>query len=245
MAVKKNAGDTMILSEETLAIFKHFASINPSIMVLPEDVENGKTKIYSRSETRAMIGFCIIPEEFKKPFITTDLARFLSMASLFDHPVFEFEEDYVLIREEGTNQKVTFYNSPKHLVEKGQANKLPNPKAIGEVVIEFSLSEEVMERVKKAGDMLGNDDILIKVKDGKLKISALNKRAETTNSFEIEVPAKCTDDMEFYFKKSNLRARPNDYLVKVYSEGLMEMVSQSDQFEVESYWVVSEIDDND
>lgn len=237
---KKSVEAPMVLSEDTIGLLKHFTNVNHSIMILPQDVENGHTRIYSQAETHAMVASAIIPEEFKVPFVTSDLGRFLSMVSLFDKPSFDFHEDYVNIKEEGGHQKVTFYNTPKQLVEKVQRNKLPDPEAIGEVVIEFALPAETLEKIKKAADMLANPDLRISAQDGKVKVLSANSDSKSTNTYEVELDCGKECEGEFTFKKANFLVRPIDYVAKIYDQGVMCLISQSSQFEDEVYWIVAE-----
>lgn len=240
------AKDVMQLSENTLGILKHFVAINKAILIEPSDGKENGTRIYSRSDNRATIATALLPEKFKTPFITSDLGRFLSMCSLFKSPVFDFRDDNVLIKEAEGSQKVTFYNTQRHIVEAIQPNKTPSPEKVKDVAIEFSLTAELLEKLRKGADLLGNMDIEISANDGKVVLRSLNrKNQESGNTFEVETD--CAEDCkgQFFIKKGNLLVRPVDYIVKVYNEGVISMISQSSQVDDEVYWILAEYPEAD
>ena len=231
----------MKLSKETLAALKYLATVNSSIMIKPENVENDNTRLFSRSETHALLATVLIAEKFDKPFITTDLPRFLSIVSLFEDPEFDFAEDMVTITDTASKQKMVFYYSPVHLVEKVQSNKLPKEQP--NIAMSFSLSKDNLEKIKKASDMLGCDDIVIYADKKVVKVAIMNPSVDTSNSFEIEVEVSGKPSGKFFFKKTNLRVRETDYSVSISDSGLMEMIAQDGVYAEEKAFVVANLED--
>lgn len=226
----------MKLSNETMEILKHFATLNPAIMIEP----NEENRIYSAAETKALVGTCILKETFEKPFITTDLGRFLSVASLFTEPDFEFGDDSVRITSENGAQNMVFYYAPAHLVN--QKNKLPKKQE--DVAIEFCMSKDAFSRIRKASDVMGVSDIRVKAANGKITLSCLERKMATSNSFDLIV-GDCDPelDVDFYFKKQNLRLTEDDYSVVMYKTRLVEFIAQNKLYSELRFFVVAEADD--
>ena len=116
----------MNISKKTIDLFKIFSRLNLSIMILPDDIEDNGHRIYSKSISGSSMCTAVIDEKIDKPFITTDLTRFIKTIELFPSDSdYEFSDSYVTITSPLKNQKFKFYYSPKSLVECTQSNKLP------------------------------------------------------------------------------------------------------------------------
>ena len=61
----------MKISEDTLKMLKWMATVNGGIKIDPGN------EIYSKAESQAMACKCEISETFVKPFVTTNLQKFL------------------------------------------------------------------------------------------------------------------------------------------------------------------------
>lgn len=100
----------MKISDETLKMLKWMASVNGGIKIDPGN------ELYSKAESQAMACKCKIAETFDKPFVTTNLAKFLSLVELVDNPDFEFNDDSVIITSGDGKNKVRFLQSNPALV---------------------------------------------------------------------------------------------------------------------------------
>ena len=89
----------MYLSTETVALLKNFSTINQSILI-----KAGK-KIRSMSVMKNILVEADIDEEFSRDVAIYDLNEFLATLSLFNNPDLDFQDDYVVLSEEGSGVK--------------------------------------------------------------------------------------------------------------------------------------------
>lgn len=92
----------LILSNDTHAILKNFATINSSIMIR----EGNTLKTISVGENSIAEFNC--EETFPQSFGIYDLSEFLTGMSLFDSPVLEFAEQHVNIIGNGRKARTRF-----------------------------------------------------------------------------------------------------------------------------------------
>ena len=85
----------MKLSNETVSVLKNFSTINQNLVI-----KSGH-KIATMSAMKNIVAKAEVIEEFPQEFAIYDLNEFLSAISLFSKPELEFENDFVMITEEG------------------------------------------------------------------------------------------------------------------------------------------------
>ena len=134
----------MKISEETLKMLKWMTSVNGGIKIDPGN------KLYSKSESQAMCCVCEVAEEFPKGFVTTNLAKFLSLVELIEDPEFEFDDKYVTVTSGDGKNKVRFFQSDPALVN--QSNKIPKDQK--DIAIQFRLKSEDLTKVYDAAKVL-------------------------------------------------------------------------------------------
>ena len=137
----------MKISENTLKMLKWMTSVNGGIKI-----DEGN-KLYSKSESQAMCCVCEVEETFPKAFVTTNLAKFLSLVELIEDPEFEFEDKYVTVTSGDGKNKVQFYLSDPALVN--QSNKIPKDQK--DVAIQFHLNSEDLTKVYDAACLIDLD----------------------------------------------------------------------------------------
>ena len=93
----------MKLSDNTKEILKNFSEINPNLMITP-----GK-EIKTISTMKNILATAGVEENFPQDIAIYDLSEFLGMLSLFNKPVFDFDEKLMTINEEGTSTKSKYY----------------------------------------------------------------------------------------------------------------------------------------
>ena len=81
----------MIISDDTLNVLKNFASINPNLVIKPGQ------KLKTISEAKTIMASADIVEDFPLEFGVYDLNEFLSVYSLIEAPMLDFEDKSVLI----------------------------------------------------------------------------------------------------------------------------------------------------
>ena len=231
----------MNISKKTIDLFKIFSRLNLSIMILPDDIEDNGHRIYSKSISGSSMCTAVIDEKIDKPFITTDLTRFIKTIELFPPDSdYEFSDSYVTITSPSKNQKFKFYYSPKSLVECTQSNKLPKKQT--DIAIEIPLTKELIKKINDASASLGVDDLKFYTENGKVYISILDKKNSTSNDFNIEIGDNEVDaeNSVFFFKKFNIQLTNDDYSCRISERGLAEFVCRSSDYKELRYFVVSE-----
>ena len=85
----------MKLSEHTTSVLKNFASINQNLVI-----KEGKT-ISTMSAMKNIVARAEVDEDFPREIAIYDLNEFLASLSLFNNPVLEFSEHFIMITEDG------------------------------------------------------------------------------------------------------------------------------------------------
>lgn len=212
----------MKISEDTLKMLKWMATVNGGIKIDPGN------EIYSKAESQAMACKCEISETFEKPFVTTNLQKFLSLVDLIDDPDFEFNDDSVIITSGDGKNKVRFLQSNPALVN--QSNKVPRDQE--GIALEFRLLSEDLQKVFNSAKVLCVSDITLHTKDGNIFMTVSNKSMNNSSDYvDIKVGTVGDEDLNvsFAFKKQNLKLiQDYDYEVTVYSVGLAKFVAKFD-----------------
>lgn len=221
----------MKISENTLKMLKWMSTVNGGIKI---DAGN---KLYSKSESQAMCCVCEIEENFPKPFVTTNLTKFLQLVDLIEEPDFEFEDKYVNIVSADGKAKIQFYQSDPALVN--QSNKIPKDQK--DIAIQFHLTSENLSKVYEAAKVLNVSDITLKTQAGNIYMVISNRAVQNGDHIDIKV-GECDPDMEieYYYRKQNLKLIPEfDYDVTVYSVGLTKFVSDTNRYKTYNCYVVT------
>ena len=86
----------MKLSNGTINVLKNFSTINQNLVI-----KEG-SDISTMSAMKKIVAKAKVEEDFTKEFAIYDLNEFLSALSLFGTPDLDFQDDYVVITEEGS-----------------------------------------------------------------------------------------------------------------------------------------------
>ncbi len=100
----------MNLSNETISVLKNFATINQNLVI-----KSGK-KLTTMSAMKNIVAKAMVKEKFPQEFAIYDLNEFLSAISLFVKPKLDFKDDFVVITEEGNNQRLKYWYSDPSVV---------------------------------------------------------------------------------------------------------------------------------
>ena len=215
----------MKLSDTTKEILKNFSEINPNLLITP-----GK-QIKTISTMKNILATAGVEEDFPQDIAIYDLSEFLGMLSLFNKPVFDFDEKLMTINEEGTSTKSKYYFADPSILTVPQKDvKMP------EAEVSFTLTETDLTKVKKAAAMLQLPDISISSKGSDIMLSAIDKKNDTANNFSIKV-GETNSKFEFHFKTEHLKMLPGDYNVSISSKLISNFKHKSKPIE---YWVALE-----
>jgi len=214
----------MKISSETLNLLKSFTSINPSIYV------NKGNSIRTISPQKTVLAQAELDDKFKKPFGIYDLNQFLSAVSLFEEPEFEFNDNDVEIKNGASS--LTYRFADKNMIMQPPEKEITLP----DVVVEFSLTEQVLRKSLQAASTLGLPNWSVVGDGSKIYIVVSDMKNESGNQFRYEVGE--TDQVfDLSFKTENLKFIPTEYNVKISSKGISHFVTNDAKVQ---YWIATE-----
>ena len=193
----------MKLTNETINVLKNFSTINQNLVI-----KEGSS-ISTMSAMKNIIAKATVEEKFEKEFAIYDLNEFLSALSLFSNPNLDFNDDYVVMTEDGSNGKKLkyWYSDPSVVTSPTKEVTMPSSE------IEFNLSRDTLSEVTKAAAVIGVPDMVLE--SGELRVT--DKKNDTANSYSTQV-VQSNDEAEkykFWFKVENLKLLQGSYDVQV------------------------------
>ncbi len=203
----------MLISKDTMNVLKAFSTINPSIYVKPEG------RLRTMAVAKNIISIAKISEQFPTDFAIYDLNQFLSAASLFDKPDFEFSEKWVNIREEGKKRGGIkyFYCRKELIVYPTQEISVPDDS----VTLEFAMTQSMIDKMNKAGAVLGVPDAVIVADDAGISFIVKDRKNDSSNDYEIPISDDAVKTpVTANFKLENLKLIPGDYRVQITNKGI-------------------------
>jgi len=218
----------MELNDGTLQVLKNFSGINQNILI-----RQGNT-LKTISEARNVVSRATIAEEFPKDFGIYDLNEFIGVLSLVDTPRLKFDDEYVTIGDSTGRSKVKYFFSAEETLTTPQKD-ITMPSA----EVKFVLTNDTLNKLKRAASTLGHTEVSITGKDGVLSLSVVETQNFTSNAFSIDVEGEFDQDTEFNFVLSinNLKILPGDYDVEISSK----LISQFSHKEMNvQYWIALE-----
>jgi hypothetical protein len=196
----------MKLSNETVSVLKNFSTINQNLVI------KSGNKIATMSAMKNIVAKAEVLEEFPQTFAIYDLNEFLSAISLFSKPELEFENDFVMITEEGTSKSLKYwYSDPSVVTTPTKDITMP------ECEVKFNLSSDILSMVTKAAAVIGAPDMALE--SGSLKVT--DKKNATANNYALDLDVDSqSDNYKFWFKVENLKLMQGSYDVQVSSKNI-------------------------
>jgi hypothetical protein len=218
----------MELSENTLNVLKNYSGINPNMMIRSGNI------LKTISEARTVLSTAVVDANFPKDFGIYDLNEFMGVLSLVDTPRLKFEDEYVVVNDSTGRSKVKyFYSSEDTLTTPQKDITMP------ETNVKFVLTNDTLNRLKKAASTLGHSEISISGKDGVLSLSVVDSQNMTSNAFSIDIDGEFDNDATFNFilSTNNLKILPGDYTVEISKK----LISQFSHTSLDvKYWIALE-----
>ena len=218
----------MELSDRSLQVLKNFSGINQNIII-----RSGNT-LRTVAEARNVLATATVDESFPKDFGIYDLNEFIGVLGLVDTPRLKFEDDYVLVGDSTGRSKVKyFFSSEDTLTAPSKDVTMPEPE------VSFVLTNDTLNKLKRAASTLGHDQVSITNKNGILSLSVVDSENSTSNTFSIDIDGEFKSDMQFnvIINISNLKILPGDYDVQLSSK----LITQFKNREVNvTYWIALE-----
>ena len=197
----------MKLSDTTVAVLKNYSTINQNLMIM------AGSNLSTMSAMKNIVASADVQETFEKDVAIYDLNEFLAMLSLFNNPELDFQDNYLVMSEEGSRKSSTFwYSDPSVVTTLTKDIAMPNPD------ITFSLSSEELSDVTKAAAVIGAPDMVLD--SSGLKVT--DKKNDTANDYFLPLVQKGSEvvDYKFWFKVENLKILPGTYDVSVSSKNI-------------------------
>jgi len=197
----------MQLSDNTLAVLKNFASIQPNVVLQEGNV------VKTIAEAKNVMAVATLDQSFDKEVGIYNLDEFLSVLGLVDSPDLNFHDDFVTVQSgTGRSQVKYFYSDPTILTS--PAKDIPMPEA----EVEFTLDEATFKKILRAAGALGHEKMTITSTEGGILLTVVDNTDSTSNAFEIVVPGTVeSENFTFVMNIANLKLIPGDYDVKVSS----------------------------
>jgi len=196
----------MKLSDNTVSVLKNFSTINQNLVI------KGGNKIATMSAMKNIVAKAEVIEDFPQEFAIYDLNEFLSAISLFSKPELEFENDFVMITEEGTSTSLKYwYSDPSVVTTPTKDITMP------ECEVKFNLSSDTLSTVTKAAAVIGAPDMALE--SGSLKVT--DKKNDTANNYALDLDVDSqSENYKFWFKVENLKLIQGSYDVQVSSKNI-------------------------
>ena len=217
----------MKLSSYTTSVLKNFATINQNLVI-----KEG-SELLTMSAMKNIVAKADVEETFPKEFAIYDLNEFLAALSIFAVPILEFEDQYLIIKEEGQpNKKLKYFYSSKSVVQSlSKAINMPSEE------VKFHLTNEKLLEMKQAAGVIGSPDMVLQKLNGSSSLITKDKKNDTANNFSSDIKTEGGSEFEFYFKVDNLKLIDGDYDVKMSSKGVSNFIHNNGKVE---YWIALE-----
>lgn len=216
----------MKFSNDTLNILKNFSEINSGI-----HFKKGNS-LATYHPQKFVLAEATIEESLPKNFAIYNLAKFLSVTSLFGEPDFEFADDKVVVSKD--NRSVNYvYAQPELILDPGKKPATYRQKTLEGKIASATISKEDWASIKQAASVLQLPDIVVQARDGKLFLTAKDTSNSASDSFEVVVDAEVDEAIDTIIKFSYLKLFEGSYDIVLHPQ-LAYFKHQTSPLE---YWV--------
>jgi hypothetical protein len=189
------------------------------------------------SEAKNILAAANVTEDFPSDIGIYDLNEFLGVISMFNEPELDFQDNCVLIGENGRTVKY-FFSDPSILTSPSKDIQMPDPE------VRFTLSEQELATIRKAASTLSVSDLVIEngseENSGQISATVTDLADSTSNSFSLSLNCDELPDgvpFRFVFNVSNFKIVPGDYRVDVSSKLISQLTNQNTDL---NYWIALE-----
>ena len=152
-----------------------------------------------------------------------DISNFLNTLKLFEpgKANLEFQNEYINIVSD--RQEVKYYLVREDFISNAVASQdaitLKNSGALGEVLVDFDISEEMFTRICDTIKVLGAEHVALEVDSGTLKAVIRDFDNSAHNNSEIEIGPVDSPDFRYVFEAATFMLVPkNDYSMSIYDK---------------------------
>jgi len=215
----------MQLSNDTVDVLKNFSTINPNLVIEPGQ------KLKTISESKTVMASAEIVEDFPEQVGIYDLNEFLSVLNLIESPDLDFKGKFMNISggSQFAQQVRYYYANTEILTTPSKDIDMP------EINVAFTLSEDILNKLKQASAVLGHNDLSFVGKDGSIEAAIFDQKDNTSNTFMLNVESgnSITSEFNFDFNIGNLKLIPGDYFVSLSNAKISHWQNQN--FPIEYY----------
>ena len=184
------------------------------------------------AEAKNIMASATITEEFPQQFGIYDLKEFLCTLTLVANPELSFSEDSVTIND-GKSSIRYFYASAELLTAPSKQVSMPNPE------VSFILSEDTIEKIRRASAVLGHANFEIQGKNGLIIIHITDVKNASANKYSIVVDENnaCKEVFSFIMVITNLKMVTGNYTMEISSKLISHLKHTTLPVE---YWIALE-----
>lgn len=212
----------MKISTNTVNVLKNFAKINPSILI-----QEGNT-LKTMSPSKTIMAKAVVDTDFPKRFAIYNLDRFISTASLFSDPNFDFGDKTVTIKE--GDKKTDYVYADESTITKAPDREINLPS----VDVTVTLTNDHLKEVEKAGGVLGLPEILVVGDGSNVYLQAADSKNPSGDVYSVKI-GETTKTFKAIFKSENIKIIPGDYEVTISSRGISNFKGKEAE-----YWIAVE-----
>lgn len=217
----------MNLTNETLAILKNFATIQPNI------VFRSGNELKTISEAKNIVAKAKLTETIPQDFGIYDVNEFLSSMSIFSNPEIEFTSDgKSATMSEGKSSLTYFFSDESALTFPQKEVAMPATD------VTFTLTSDTLKALQRATSLLSVSTVVVESVGSGIVLRVKDPKNSTSNSFGTEVDGNNNGHtFKFHYDISNFKLLPGDYDVSI--SGRLISHFQHKTFPVE-YWIALE-----
>lgn len=219
----------MKLSSETVSVLKNFSTINQNLVI-----KEGSS-ISTMSAMKNIVSRAEVSETFPRQFAIYDLNEFLSALSLFSEPDLDFQDDFVVITENGSSSKTLtyWYSDPSVVTTPTKEIEMPPCE------VSFNFSDKMLSDTQKAASVIGAPDMVLEGTGGEAVVKVTDKKNSTANDYAVSMDVSNEEEVpyKFWFKVENLKLMSGTYDVKVSSKSISHFTNTKNDIQ---YWIALE-----
>ena len=217
----------MKLSNETLAILKNFALIQPNLLF------RTGSELKTIAEAKNIVAKASIGETIPQDFGIYDVNDFLSATSLFSDPILEFSgTGKSATLSEGKSSLNYFFSDEASLTYPQKDVSMPTTD------VSFVLTSEVLKSLQRATALLSVSTVAVEDAGSGIVIRVNDPKNSTSNSYGTEVDGNNNGHkFKFHFDISNFKILQVDYDVSISGKLISHFKHQTLPVE---YWIALE-----
>jgi hypothetical protein len=200
----------MKISDDTINILKNFSTINQSILLKEGNL------LKTISPLKTIYVEARVSETFPKECALYDLNKFLAKISLYKQPVLNFDSDKIFILTEDSKRKDYIKYASSKVVS------APPDKGInlGDVAVNFTLSEEDLEWMRKSAGISGSPNFIFESDGENIWFVATDIKDDSSDVSRDKIATGNGSQFKVVMKVENFKMISGSYDVSVSKKGV-------------------------